>query len=77
VEERVQAALVYIETAQNNLARAAACLAPLAGGASWWRRASRLHLQVKALWYALEASKRARWVVDGANDGRPFDPGNP
>lgn len=53
---RVARALDHIQQAQNLLARACAELSPITnGGMVLWKRTSRQHDQVKALWYALDA----------------------
>jgi hypothetical protein len=78
VEERVAEALRLIESAQNDLARAAACLSPIAnGGMLLWQRVSRMHGQVHRLWYMLHNKDRRRWALDGRNAGHPFNPGSP
>lgn len=67
-EIRVQRALRLIESAQNELSRAAAELSPLVGAIPLWRRAAKLSDLCHSFWYVLEQHKaRRRWYIDGTN----------
>lgn len=66
--QRADRACALIERAQNDLASACSELSALQKGAPTWRRVSKMHDQVKALWWKVHQFRMSEnYRLDPAN----------
>lgn len=67
-EARVYKALDHIQQAQNDIASACAELSALVGGIPVWKATSKMHGQVRELWYRVERFRdTGRYKLDSLN----------
>lgn len=65
---RISTAMERVERAQGELSNACAELSAIHGGVPVWRKAHKLHDQVKSFWYKLDAFRAGgKWKLDDDN----------
>lgn len=85
---RIDLAMMAVEAAQNQLARACAQLSAIRGGVQLWRQAHRLHDTTQEFWHRLDSFRSSgRYGLDPVNvaaleralegDQAPSRPGQP